>query len=91
MLPEDQLTLGSAHMVSEYCMAQYPLPYISGKLLFSMNTNAFYIVFCGYFRESVTKISTKHKTINLKICNPHVRCFHKLKSKDFHIVFIIDT
>jgi len=38
MLPEDQPTLGSAHMGLEYCMAQYPLPYISGKLLFSMNT-----------------------------------------------------
>ena len=45
MLPEDQPTLGSAHMGSEYCMAQYPLPYISGKLLFSMNTDGLFMVF----------------------------------------------
>ncbi|XP_065911945.1 FERM domain-containing protein 5-like [Dysidea avara] len=38
--------------------------------------------------ESVTKISTKHKTVNLKICNPHTHNFQKAK---FHCPHLHDT
>jgi len=55
MLPEDQPTLGSAHMGSEYCMAQYPLPYISGKLLFSMNTDGLFMVFVDILGNQLLK------------------------------------